>query len=110
MEAHTEYPQAARGSRTRSRILTFMGGLAVGYAAATLLAPKSGREIRSSLSDYAKTTSDSVSSAMRGVIDSARHATRSVGRRMAGGAESPRQAGEAQTAPGGEGAGQKSYQ
>ncbi len=87
METHMEHSAAMRGGRVGSRVLTFMGGLAVGYVAATLLAPKAGRELRSSLSDYAKTTSSNVSSAMRGVISSAREATRSMGRKMGAGSE-----------------------
>ncbi|MDA8389980.1 MAG: YtxH domain-containing protein [Gammaproteobacteria bacterium] len=112
METHTEEAPGMRGGQGGSRILTFVGGLAVGYVAATLLAPKAGRELRSNLSSYAKTTSSNVSSAMRDVIDSARQATRSMGRKMMSGAEGGHEKEQGVDAGGAasEGAGQKNYQ
>lgn len=43
--------------------MTFLGGLAVGYGAALLLAPRSGRETRAILSDYAQSTMSSAKGA-----------------------------------------------
>ncbi len=82
MEASTQYLPVAQ-DRTGSKIMMFVSGLAVGYAVATLLAPKSGREIRSSLGEYAKNTTDSVSGAVRSAVGAARDATRTVSRRVA---------------------------
>ena len=70
-------------ARTGPKIMLFVTGVAVGYAEATLLAPKSGREVRSSLSEFAKTKSDRVAGAVRDVVGATREATRSVTRRVA---------------------------
>jgi len=43
--------------------MTFLGGLAVGYGAALLFAPRSGRETRAILSDYAQSTVSSAKGA-----------------------------------------------
>lgn len=69
--------------RTGPKVMLFVSGVALGYAAATLFAPRSGREIRSSLSDFAKTKSDHMSGAVRDAVGAARNATRSVTRRVA---------------------------
>jgi len=82
MEANAQYYPVSQ-SRSGSRALVFIGGMALGYAVATLLAPKSGREVRSSLTDYAKNTTDSVSGAVRNAVGAAREATRTMTRRMA---------------------------
>lgn len=82
MEANAQYQPVLR-SQGGSKVMTFISGVAIGYAVATLLAPKSGREVRSSLGEYAKNTSESVSGAVRSAMGSARSATRTVTRRVA---------------------------
>lgn len=82
MEASAQYIPVAQ-DRSGPKVMMFIGGLAVGYAVATLLAPKSGREVRSSLTEYAKNTTSSVSGAVKSAVGSAREATRSVSRRVA---------------------------
>ncbi|MHB8255220.1 MAG: YtxH domain-containing protein [Acidiferrobacter sp.] len=82
MEANTQYRPVSRG-RAGLKLALFVGGAVVGYAAATLLSPKSGREVRSSIGEYAKSTTDSVSGAVRNAVGAAREATRTVTRRMA---------------------------
>ena len=82
MEANAQYRPISQ-DRTGSKVMIFVSGMAIGYAVATLLAPKSGREVRSSLSGYAKTTTGSVSGAVRNAVGAARDATRTVTRRMA---------------------------
>lgn len=66
-----------------SSILTFLGGLAIGYGAALLFAPRSGRETRQMITDYAQTTGDKISTMARSALDSARQsadsATQKVG-------------------------------
>ena len=82
MEANAQYlPVSA--VRTGPKIMLFVSGVALGYAAATLFAPRSGRETRSSLSEFAKTKSDRMSGAVRDAVGAARDATRSVTRRVA---------------------------
>ncbi|MHB1514109.1 MAG: YtxH domain-containing protein [Acidiferrobacteraceae bacterium] len=46
-------------------LMTFLGGLALGYGAALLFAPRSGRETRALLGDYAQSRIDSTKSAVR---------------------------------------------
>jgi len=82
MEDNTQYRPILQG-RTGSKAMLFIGGVAIGYAVATLLTPKSGREIRSSLSDYAKATTDSVSGAVRNAASAAQGVRRAVTRRVA---------------------------
>lgn len=82
MEASAQYIPVSQ-DRSGSKVIMFIGGVAFGYALATLLAPKSGREVRSSLTDYAKNTTSSVSGAVKSAVGSAREATRSVTRRVA---------------------------
>lgn len=82
MDGSSHYRSQSQDS-TGSKLAMFIGGAVVGYVAATLLAPKSGREVRSSLTDYAKNTKGSVSGAMRNAVGAAREATRTVTRRMA---------------------------
>lgn len=82
MEGSSQYRSLSQDS-TGSKLLMFVGGAVVGYVAATLLAPKSGRETRSSLSGYAKNTTGTVSGAVRNAVGAAREATRTVTRRMA---------------------------
>ena len=82
MEANAQYLPVSK-DRTGPKVMMFISGVAVGYAVATLLAPKSGREIRSSLSEFAKTKGDSVSGAVRSAVGAARDATRSMSRRVA---------------------------
>ncbi len=82
MEMNAQYLPVA-SDRTGSKVMMFVSGLALGYAVATLLAPKSGREVRSSLSEFAKSRGDSVSGAVRSAVGAARDATRNVSRRVA---------------------------
>ncbi len=82
MEANAQYLPVST-ARTGPKIMLFVSGVALGYAAATLLAPRSGREIRSSLSEFAKAKSDRMSGAVRDAVSTARDATRSVTRRVA---------------------------
>jgi gas vesicle protein len=42
------------GTKGMNIVLTFCGGLAVGAVATLLLTPKSGRELREGLADYAR--------------------------------------------------------
>ncbi|MHB1565984.1 MAG: YtxH domain-containing protein [Acidiferrobacter sp.] len=81
METHSQYRPVDQ-SQIGSFVLTFVGGLAVGYALAALFVPRSGREVRSALTEYAKSTSGSLSDAMQGAVDAARRATRTVARRV----------------------------
>ncbi len=81
MEANTQYRPVLQ-ERAGPKVMMFVGGMALGYAIATLFAPKSGREIRSSLSGYAKNTSENVSGAMRSAVNAARDAGRSVSQRV----------------------------
>jgi len=57
---------------TPRAVLTFIGGLAVGYGIALLFAPRSGRETRQMLTDYAQSTGERVSGAAREAMRSAR--------------------------------------
>ncbi len=82
MEANAQYLPVAK-DRTGPKVMMFIGGVALGYAVATLLAPKSGREIRSSLGEFAKTKGGSVSGAVRSAVGAARDVTRNVSRRVA---------------------------
>ncbi len=82
METNAHYLPVS-SDRTGPKVMMFIGGMALGYAVATLLAPRSGREIRSSLSEFAKSKGDSVSGAVRNAVGAARDATRNVSRRVA---------------------------
>ncbi|MHB1513649.1 MAG: YtxH domain-containing protein [Acidiferrobacter sp.] len=82
MEMNAQYLPAA-SDRAGAKVMMFISGVALGYAVATLLAPKSGREIRSSLGEFAKSKGDSVSGAVRSAVGAARDATRNVSRRVA---------------------------
>lgn len=57
---------------TGRALLIFLGGLAVGYGIALLSAPRTGRETRQILTDYAQTTGERISSAARSAMGSAR--------------------------------------
>lgn len=50
-------------------LMTFLSGLAVGYGAALLLAPRSGRETRTLLGDYAQSTIDNAKTAVQSASD-----------------------------------------
>lgn len=69
------------GSTTRS-IFTFLGGLAVGYGIALLLAPRSGRETRQMISDYAQSTSEKITNMARSAYDSARQSAESASQKV----------------------------
>lgn len=77
MEA-SDYEQT---SATRT-IVTFLGGLAVGYGLALLLAPRTGRETRAMLSDYAQSTGETLSSMARSAVDSAKQAAQSASQKI----------------------------
>lgn len=49
--------------------MTFLGGLAVGYGAALLMAPRSGRETRALLGNYAQSTIDNAKTAVQSASD-----------------------------------------
>jgi gas vesicle protein len=80
MAANAQYGSISSG-RTGPKVMLFVSGLALGYAAAALFAPKSGRELRSSLSEFAKTNSDRMSGAVRDAVGAARDVTRNMARR-----------------------------
>lgn len=69
------------GSATRS-IFTFLGGLAVGYGVALLLAPRSGRETRQMITDYAQSTSEKITNMARSAYDSARQSAESASQKV----------------------------
>lgn len=62
-------------------LLTFVGGIAVGYGVALLFAPRSGRETRQMISEYANNTSERISDMARSAMDSARQAADRVSQR-----------------------------
>ena len=62
--------------------MTFLGGLAVGYGIALLFAPRTGKETRAMLSDYAQTTGQRVSTLARDAAESAKNVAASAGRRV----------------------------
>ena len=70
-----EHYESTSATRT---IMTFLGGLAVGYGVALLFAPRSGRETRQMITDYAQSTGDKISTMARSAIDSARQSAESA--------------------------------
>ena len=69
-------------SSATSSILTFLGGLAIGYGAALLFAPRSGRETRQMITDYAQTTGEKISTMARSAFDSARQSAESASQKV----------------------------
>lgn len=64
-------------------LISFIGGLAVGYGLALLFAPRTGRETREALSNYARSTGESLSSMARNAMDAARQAAESGTQKLA---------------------------
>jgi gas vesicle protein len=62
-------------------ITSFLGGVAIGYGIALLFAPRSGRETREMLGDYAQSTGEKISKMARNAADSAKDAAESVGQK-----------------------------
>ncbi len=62
-------------------IASFLGGLAIGYGVALLFAPRSGKETRAMLSDYAQSTGETISNMARNAVDSAKEAAESAGQK-----------------------------
>ncbi len=69
-------------SSATSSILTFLGGLAIGYGAALLFAPRSGRETRQMITDYAQNTGEKISSMARSAFESARQSAESASQKV----------------------------
>lgn len=72
------YPE---NTSTTRAVLSFLGGLAVGYGIALLFAPRAGHETRRMISDYAQSTGERISTAARGAMKSARQSAESAGER-----------------------------
>lgn len=72
------YPENTSNTRA---VLSFLGGLAVGYGIALLFAPRTGRETRQMISDYAQSTGERISGAARSAMKSTRQAAESAGER-----------------------------
>ena len=70
------------GSSASGMFASFIGGLAIGYGVALLLAPRSGRETRAILGDYAQSTGEAIGSFTRSAVDSAKGAAQSAGNRV----------------------------
>lgn len=68
-------------SATRT-VITFLGGLAVGYGLALLLAPRTGRETRAILGDYAQQTGETLSNMARSAVDTAKQAAQSASQKI----------------------------
>jgi gas vesicle protein len=67
---------------TARMVVTFLGGLAVGYGLALLLAPRTGRETRAMLSDYAQSTGETLSGMARSAVDSAKQAAATASQKL----------------------------
>lgn len=72
------YPE---NTSTTRAVLSFLGGLAVGYGIALLFAPRAGRDTRQMITDYAQSTGERISSAARGAMRSTRQTAESAGER-----------------------------
>lgn len=64
-------------------LISFIGGLAVGYGLALLFAPRTGRETREAIGTYARSTGESLSSMARNAMDAARQAAESGTQKLA---------------------------
>ncbi len=64
-------------------LISFIGGLAVGYGLALLFAPRTGRETREAIGSYARSTGESLSTMARNAIDAARQAAESGTQKLA---------------------------
>ena len=74
-----EHYESTSATRT---IMTFLGGLAVGYGVALLFAPRSGRETREMITDYAQSAGERISTIAKSAIDSARQSAETAGQRV----------------------------
>ena len=74
-----EHYESTSATRT---IMTFLGGLAVGYGVALLFAPRSGRETREMITDYAQSAGERISTIAKSAMDSARQTAESAGQRV----------------------------
>ena len=63
-------------------IASFLGGVAIGYGVALLFAPRTGRETRAMISDYAQSTGETISKMARDAADSAKEAAESAGQKV----------------------------
>ncbi len=73
-----------RNEASTGRVLiSFIGGLAVGYGLALLFAPRTGRETREALGSYARSTGETLSSMARNAVDAARQAAESGSQKLA---------------------------
>lgn len=64
-------------------LLSFIGGLAVGYGLALLFAPRTGRETRDAIGSYARSTGEALSSMARNAMDAARQAAEKGSEKLA---------------------------
>lgn len=69
-------------NNTTRTVVAFLGGVAIGYGMALLFAPRSGRETRAMLGDYAQQTGEAISSFTRTAADSAKEASQRMGQRV----------------------------
>lgn len=74
-----EHYESTSATRT---IMTFLGGLAVGYGVALLFAPRSGRETREMITDYAQSAGERLSTIAKSAIDSARQTAETASQRV----------------------------
>lgn len=70
------------GSSASSMFASFIGGLALGYGVALLLAPRSGRETRAILGDYAQSTGEALSNFTRSAMETAKGAAQGASSRV----------------------------
>jgi gas vesicle protein len=64
-------------------LISFIGGLAAGFGLALLFAPRAGHETREALTNYARSTGETLSSLARNAVDAARQATESGTEKLA---------------------------
>lgn len=74
-----EHYESTSATRT---IMTFLGGLAVGYGVALLFAPRSGRETREMITDYAQSAGERISTIAKSAMDSARQSAETASQRV----------------------------
>lgn len=73
-----------REGSTGRVLISFIGGVAVGYGLALLFAPRTGRETREALGTYARSTGESLSSMARSAMSAARQAAESSTQKLSG--------------------------
>jgi len=59
-------------------LASFLGGVAIGYGVALLFAPRTGKETRAMLGDYAQSTGETLSNMARRAADSAKEVAESA--------------------------------